>query len=109
MDLRIRNAAGELWSPPIAVDFNKGTRVPLGTYRQSQEVLASLTLHVGMRLVVFDYDATEVEDPDDLITVGIAEFEPRTNEWFARIDAGELWHRTDLDDEDQSAYGPSHG
>ena len=95
-------------TPPIWVDFmarDGKSRVHLdfpGTLADLKR--HAMSLNEGMRITLYTEDATDVSDPDDLVTVGIVQRDPTSNRWFAVFDWTTLLHVSDLDATDRRRY-----
>ncbi len=104
--MKSRNSSGNLWSPPIWVDFmarDDAWRVPLdfpGTLADLNRHRIELT--EGMHLVLYTHDATATSDADDLVTVGTVVND--RGRWFAKYDWPSLTHVSDLDATDKHLY-----
>jgi hypothetical protein len=104
----IRRDECELWSPPIPAEFvgtdwNGNVRLD---HPAAQEHLRfwGIELTNGMRLVVFDEDGTDAQDYDDLIAVGVAEFDPDEVRWVAADWRRTLTHFSELDATSKALY-----
>jgi hypothetical protein len=103
----IVNEEGALVSPPIWVDFMNvdwERRVRLdapGTERDLRRL--GVELAEGDRLLLYQEDATDV-GIDDLVTVGIAQFDPEENRWVAIVDWQSVSHVSELSPRNASLY-----
>src|SRR4051794_39486583 len=103
----ILNADGEMWSPPIwadlaRTDWDGRLRLDLpGTFRDLER--HRLVLRDGLKLVVFDRDGTEVADVDDIIAVGVVQYDDAEGHWVLD-EWRDAFHFSDMDASSQGVY-----
>jgi hypothetical protein len=105
--IALRRGDGRLWSLPIWVDFMNVDRngcIPLdypGTRRDLN--LWGVELCAGMRIILYEGDADDSGQIDDLVAVGIVRFDADERRWVA-----ESWeptvHASELDQESRQLY-----
>lgn len=103
----ITSPGGDLWSPPIWVDFmhlDWEGRVRLdfpGTQRDLDRF--KLELHDGRPIVLYEEDANDLGQIDDLVALGLARFDEDEGRWVA-----EAWeptvHVSELDPNSRRLY-----
>ena len=111
MAVDVRGADGALVSPPIWVDHNRNPpRLDFPETRHDLERFG-ISLVEGQRLVLWDADANDDGEVDDLIATGVA-FRDEEHRWLAAIVGGEYAHFSDLDESTKALwrrYRPENG
>jgi len=91
---------GKLVGPPVWVDFNasSGGMVPLDMPGTLTDLgVHGVALEHRLGLVLYSYDATDRDHPDDLLALGVAIFDIGRGRWTARVREDSFTHQSDLD------------
>lgn len=58
---------------------------------------SGVTLHEGLVLTFYDYDATDKSDDDKLLFEGTLHYDAATKQWYALLDWNSFRHESDED------------
>jgi hypothetical protein len=88
--------------PRVYADFNDllryTNRVRLRTHGARADLdRQGVMLEEGLELELYDFDANEQDEPDDLIANGTIYWDVDEDMWMARLDMESIKHRSDVE------------
>jgi hypothetical protein len=106
--MKVVDASGVLISPPVWSDFQGADwdgRLRLDRPGSIDDLERNdLALHEGMRLVLYDMDADDKRRTDDLVAVGIVEWDAEEGRWVCAVNWDDVDHVSALSAAEQQEY-----